>query len=243
MRVRRPTAKRWRDVLAGVGIVFFTLGVPPLRGRSVSDSGTAVALILEHMTQALRRMRTLRAALSQEKFYAQLGLKDPPEKGVLYMKRKGERDFALRIEIAVPEKRIITVTGNRFLLYQPRIQQAIEGVIDRTSTRAAAGFLAYLFNGLAQAAEDYEITLAGQETIQGRRLSHLVLTPKPNRRGTYRRVDLWVDHQLWLPIVQKIVEVNRDETLLTLEDVRLNVALPDDLFVQKLPPGVQRVRG
>lgn len=242
MGVKRAIAKRWRDVLAGV-VALFLFGTPLSRGRTASDSGTTVTPVLEQMTQAVRRMRTLRAALSQEKFYAQLGLKDPPEKGILYMKRKGERIFALRIEITVPEKRILTVTGDRFLLYQPRIQQAIEGVINRTSTRAAAGFLAYLFNGLSQAAEDYEITLAGQETIEGRRLSHLVLTPKSNRRGTYRRVDLWVDHQLWLPIVQKIVEANRDETLLKLEDVKLNVALPDDLFVQKLPPGVQRVRG
>jgi len=227
----------------GVGTMLALLGFPSSRGRSAPDLGMSVTPILEQMAQAVRRMRTLRAALSQEKFYAQLGLKDPPEKGVLYMKRRGERDLSLRIEITVPEKRIITVTGNRFLLYQPRINQAIEGVIDRTSARAAAGFLAYLFNGLTQAAEDYEITLAGYETLQGRRVSHLVLTPRPNRRGVYRRVDLWVDHQLWLPTVQKIVEANRDETLLKLDEIQLNVNLPDGLFVQKLPPGVQRVRG
>mgnify|MGYP000100211978 FL=1 len=231
------------NVLSGLGAALALLSAPSPRGHGAPDSDMAVTPILERMTQAVRRMQTLRAALSQEKFYVQLGLKDPPEKGVLYMKRKGERNVFLRIEINVPEKRIITVKGDRFLLYQPRINQAIEGVIDRHSLRAAAGFLAYLFNGLAQAAEDYEITFAGQETIEGRRLSHLVLTPKPNRRGLYRRVDLWVDHQLWLPTVQKIVEANRDETLLKLEDVRLNVNLPESLFEQKLPSGVQRVKG
>ncbi|GBC77076.1 Outer-membrane lipoprotein carrier protein [bacterium HR08] len=243
MWVKWARSKRWANFVVGVGTMLAVLGFPPSRGRSAPDSRMGVTPILEQMAQAVRRLRTLRAALSQEKFYAQLGFKDPPEKGVLYMKRRGERDLSLRIEITVPEKRIITVTGDRFLLYQPRINQAIEGVIDRTSVRAAAGFLAYLFNGLAQAAEDYEITLAGYETIQGRRASHLVLTPKPNRRGVYRRVDLWVDHQLWLPTIQKIVEANRDETLLTLDEVQLNVNLPDSLFVQKLPPGVQRVRG
>lgn len=235
------TVKRWMSTVVGIALAL--LSAPPSRSRGAPDSGMAVTPILERMAQAVRQMQTLRAALSQEKFYAQLGLKDPPERGVLYMKRKGERNLSLRIEINVPEKRIITIRDNHFMLYQPRINQVIEGTIDRHSLRAAAGFLAYLFHGLAQAAEDYEITLVGQETIEGRRLSHLVLTPKPNRRGLYRRVDLWVDHQLWLPIVQKIVESNRDETLLKLDDVRLNVSLPDHLFVQKLPPGVQRVRG
>jgi outer membrane lipoprotein-sorting protein len=225
-------------------LLIAAMALAPLSpGRGAPDANTAVTPILERMAQAVRQMRTLRASLSQEKVYTQLGLKDPPEKGLLYMKRKGERNVYLRIEINVPEKRIITVRDNRFLLYQPRINQAIEGVIDRSSLRAAAGFLAYLFNGLAQAAEDYEITLAGQETIEGRRLSHLVLTPKPNRRNVYRRVDLWVDTQLWLPLVQKIVEANRDETLLKLEDVKINLNVPDSLFVQNLPPGVQRVRG
>ncbi len=236
-------SNRWVKALAGTGMTLLLFGISPSRGRSLPDSGTAATPILERMTRAIQQMRTLRAEISQEKFYAQLGLKDPPEKGVLYMKRKGERDVLLRIEITVPEKRIITVKDRRFVLYQPRINQAIEGVIDRTAQRAAAGFLAYLFHGVAQAAEDYEITFAGHETISGRRFAHLVLTPKPNRRDVYRRVDLWVDQQLWLPTVQKIVEANRDETLLVLENIRLNVNLSESLFVQKLPSHVQRVKG
>jgi outer membrane lipoprotein-sorting protein len=222
------------------------LSWPHTPGSVKADSTNPQAIvttILDRMSQAVRTMQTLKASLSQQKFYAQLGIKDPVEQGVLYMRRKGAGNTYVRIEINVPDKRIITVKDNRYLFYQPKINQVVEGTVDRAAGKAAAGFLAYLFGGIAQAAEDYEITVVATEDIDGRKASHLKLTPKPDKKGLYRQVDLWVDNQLWLPTIQKFIESNRDETTLKLGEVNLNLNLSDSLFTQKLPSNVQRVKG
>lgn len=214
-----------------------------LASRPVPGGDASLTPILDRMASAVRQMQTLQAALVQQKAYTQLGLEDPPERGVLYAKRKPDGKFSIRVEIKVPDVRILTVKDNYFTFYQPRINQVIEGSIDRYASRAAAGFLAYLLGGLSQAMEDYSASVVGEETIHGRRTTHLTLIPKVNKKGLYRQVDLWIDHSVWLPIVQKFIEVNRDVTTLTLDELRLNVKLPENLFSQKLPSTVQRVKG
>jgi outer membrane lipoprotein-sorting protein len=129
-------------------------------------------------------------------------------------------------------------------LFQPSINQAIEGQVSKTlnSNSSGAGFLSLFFGGLSQATRDYQIAAVGDEVVNGRRTTHLRLTPQSGRKGLYRQIDMWVDNNLWLPTQQRLVEVNQDVTLLKLADIQVNVALPDHLFTQKLPGNVQRVR-
>lgn len=211
---------------------------------STPDRGGDASLspILDRMAQAVRGMETLQASLSQKKVYTQLGQEDPPEQGVLYAKRTRDGKFSIRVEFKVPEVRILTVKDNWFTFFQPRINQVIEGSIDQYAGRASAGFLAYLLGGLSQAMEDYSIKVVGEETIENRRATHLVLTPKVNKKGLYRQVELWIDHSVWLPTVQKFIEANRDVTTVTLGAIKLNVKISDKLFSQKLPANVQRVK-
>jgi len=228
-----------------IPVMAIAIGVPPVPQSSEANpyNDLTVSAILDRMSEMVRNMRTLQASLSQEKFYAQLGIKDPVERGRLYVKRKGDRNTYVRVEIQIPDKRIITVKDNHFVFYQPKINQVIEGKVDQYANRAAAGFLAYLFGGVSQAREEYHITSMGNELIEGHWVSHLLLTPKSNTKGLYRQVDLWVDHQLWLPTVQKFIEANRDETTLKLAEIKLNVPLPESIFTQKIPANAQRVKG
>jgi outer membrane lipoprotein-sorting protein len=235
--------KRLTLKLAAAFMAVVAISWPQSPRLAATNQQTMVTSILDRMSQAVGSIQTLKASFSQQKLYAQLGLKDPEEQGILYMKRKSDRATDVRIEIAIPDKRIITVKDNRYMLFQPKINQVVEGTVDRATGKAAAGFLAYLFGGVSQATEDYNITLGSTETVDGRKATHLQLTPKPDKKGLYRQVDLWVDNQLWLPTIQKFIEGNRDETTLKLGEVNLNLKLSDGLFSQKLPSNVQRVKG
>ncbi len=227
-------------------VVLISLGwLAPLPGtaRPTGTADASLTPILDRMAETARSLRTLQASLSQQKLYTQLGIKDPPERGILYAKRKPNGTFSLRVEFNAPDRRILTVKDNYFVFFQPRINQVIEGNIDRYTSRAAAGFVVYLLGGVSQAMDDYAISLAGEETVEGRRTTHLVLTPKAAKKGLYRQIDLWIDHTLWLPTIQKFVEANRDEITLTLGEIKLNAKIPEDLFTQRLPANVQRVKG
>lgn len=226
-------------------VLAFIIGVSLLTGfPSVAANQVVVAPIMERMAQALRGVRSLRAILNQQKTYGQLGISDPVEQGVLFIKRKGDRNIQVRIEIKQPAHRIITVKDNRYVLFQPAINQAIEGNVNKAMNAGGSGanFLTYFFDGLSQAARDYHIVALGDEVVNGHRATHLRLMPHSSRKGLYRQVDLWVDNKLWLPTQQRVVEANHDVTVVQLVEVQINVDLPDSLFTQKLPRDVQRIR-
>ena len=199
--------------------------------------------VLEQMAEAYRSFKSLEAKLHQVKSYPQLGITDPPEEGVLYVERTKE-DKRIRLEIVKPEKRIVTVKEGKYVLYQPKINQAIEGKVNpKAGSSGGTSFLSYFMGDLSRAQDDYEIVSLGEEQVGGHRTAHLRMNARPNGKGFYRQIDLWVDQELWIPVQQNLVEPNRSETRIELGEIRLNVGLKDSLFKIDLPPGVERVRG
>ncbi|MFQ5792415.1 MAG: outer membrane lipoprotein carrier protein LolA [Acidobacteriota bacterium] len=199
--------------------------------------------VLKRMAQAYESLASLRANLTQVKSYPQLRLTDPPEKGTLYVKRKGKDGARVRLEIHEPEKRIVTVNEGRYVLYQPKIKQAIEGNVNPKSASGGTSFVSYFLGDLSQAKEDYAIASLGDEPVDGRQTVHLRLTAKPKGKGFYRQIDLWVDNDLGVPVQQEFVEPNRAVVRIRFGDIQTDIAIKDSFFNLKLPPDVERIRG
>jgi outer membrane lipoprotein-sorting protein len=197
------------------------------------------------MAGAYQTLETLGAELEQVKSYPQLGLTDPPEKGLLYLKRKGGDDLQVRLEIREPEMRIVTVKDDgQYMLYQPKIKQAIEGRVDKSAGEGSGtSFVAYFLGDLTAAKKDYDIVSLGEEVIGTHQTYHLRLTAKSGGNGYYPRIDLWVDQDLWVPVQQEFVEPNRSVTKIRFNGININDEIKDSLFTLELPPDVERVRG
>jgi outer membrane lipoprotein-sorting protein len=54
-------------------------------------------------------------------------------------------------------------------------------------------------------------------------------------------VDLWVNHQSYLPAQWKFTERNGDYTVVTLKNVQLNTHIPDSAFAVNVPSGTKVV--
>ena len=114
---------RWKtaNALAAASLVLSA-------ATALAQDESSVEAVLERMSGTYQSIESLGAELHQVKSYPQLGLTDPPEKGVLYIKRKAKKELRIRLEMLEPEQRIVTVKDGRYMLYQPKIKQAIEGV-------------------------------------------------------------------------------------------------------------------
>ena len=86
-------------------------------------------LVLARMQKAQSSVESLTARLEQVKSYPQIGIEDPPERGTFTMARTKRGTTRVRMEIQEPETRILTVADGKYLLYQPRIKQAVEGKV------------------------------------------------------------------------------------------------------------------
>ncbi len=91
-------------------------------------------VVLARMRQAQSSVESLSARLEQVKSYPQLGIEDPPERGTFLMARTKRGTTRVRMEIQEPETRILMVADGKYLLYQPRIKQAVEGTVSGGGT-------------------------------------------------------------------------------------------------------------
>ena len=202
---------------------------------------SATEPILERMAAASRALTSLQADLQQAKSYPQLALTDPPEIGRIHLERgKATR---LRLEITEPESRIIAVDDGEYVLYQPKIKQAMVGKLDPNASRGRTGFLAFLVGDLSGAEEDFDVALLGEEEVQGKNTHHLRLIAKPGTESVYRQIDLWIDPELWLPVRQELVELNNSVNRIDLDNIVINQDIEDEVFKLALPSDVERVKG
>lgn len=89
---------------------------------------------------------------------------------------------------------------------------------------------------------DYDVKLAGTETVNGVKTSHISLTPKSAEALKYvKMIDLWIDPK-GNAVRQKGTEPNGNYRLATFSDLKVNPTLPDSEFDLNVPKGVKTVK-
>ena len=197
----------------------------------------ASQLLLERMRTEQASLRTLKARLEQVKSYPQLGIEDPVEKGFLYFE-----PGKMRLEIQEPEVRILVVKDGKYVLYQPRIRQAISGTLEGQGTKGLfPGLLTGSTESFRELEKSYSASDRGEETLDERRVHHLTFRAKPGVPVYCQEIDLFIDTSLLLPVRQKCREANQSEITLTLADIERNTPLERSLFEVQIPDGVERI--
>lgn len=197
--------------------------------------------ILDKMARAANNLRTLRATLRQQKINTQLGIQDVVEQGTLFYKPARDGKTLLRIDYVSPEVKTVLVNGDRFQLYQPKINQALEGTIKENARSSSVGFFSLRIDGKTISA--YEISYVKDEMIDGVKTAELQLLPRDLAKAGFKSKKVWIDKATWLPVQFQIIEKNNDVTWFRLNDVQQNVQLADSAFKLQYKSGTQIVRG
>ena len=138
-------------------------------------------VVLARMRQAQSSVESLTARLEQVKSYPQLGIEDPPERGTFTMARTKRGTTRVRMEIQEPETRILTVADGKYLLYQPRIKQAVEG---KASGGGKKGLFSGILTGSPEALEelerDYRVERVGETVVSEANVIELRFTARAN---------------------------------------------------------------
>ncbi len=196
--------------------------------------------ILERMRAAQADLESMKARVEQVKSYPQLGIEDPVEKGLLYFQPGPPSMF--RLEIQEPEIRILAVKDGKYVLYQPRIRQAIVGKLEGQGTKGLfPGLLTGSPESFAELEKSYEASDLGETSLGELRAHHLSFTARPGVAVYCQKIELFIDAALLLPVRQKCVEANQSEITLTLSDIERNARLDKGLFEVEIPAGVERI--
>lgn len=208
----------------------------------VNAQGTAglVSSILNKMESNRRGMRTLRAAISMEKYNSQLRDKERYQGVVAYAPAAG-RSANVRVEWQSPKHEILAVSNGEYTLYQ--VRQRIAYVGNARSSRNKAGGVFEMLNMSRQQLvarfepfqDIYEETLWG-----GVQTTHMKLVPKGG--ASYKYAEIWVDGS-GMPVQTKIVERNDDATTVRLTNLEKNARISSDEFHLQLGDDVKKVKG
>ena len=216
--------------------VFAVVSAAPVNAQGVLND------ILKRMDANNKSLKSLKSSIKMSKHNAQLDEYDLYEGTVQYLPAPVKEQIKVRIDWAKPVVEHLAVGGGQYILYRPRLEQAIVGKVDNAKQGAGAGgALAFMSMNRAQLKANYDVAYIGEETVNGSvRTWHIQLTPKS--ANSYKGADLWVDPN-GMPVQAKVVEKNNDSTTIQLTNIERNATVKGDVFAIKPPKNTKIIQG
>jgi outer membrane lipoprotein-sorting protein len=186
--------------------------------------------ILTNMQNAGKGINTLAGNIAQRK-KSSLGGKDEVYQGTTTLQRgaKGSE----KVIVHYTNGQHVSVVGNKIVLYNERIPQAIETTRQsQANSKPEFDFIATPYSSVADLKARFNIAYLGDENG----MAKLELTPK---NPALPKSILWVDKGLWIPTQFRVVEKTGDISYFTLSNVQLNPKVSAETFRIKYAPGTQ----
>lgn len=195
--------------------------------------------ILNRMDAHNKALQTLRSNVTMVKYNDQLKESDTSEGTAMYLPAKAQEPY-VRIDWTKPVQEVLATWKGNYVLYRPRLKQAIKGKTkDAKGSGKAGGALSFINMSKAQLKANYGIVYVGAEKLSnGTEAVHLQLTPKT--ATSYKMADIWVDKD-GMPVQMKVTESNNDTTTVLLSGIQKNVTLNVKDFPPAIPPDTKYV--
>lgn len=199
----------------------------------------SLADVLARMDRAASEFQSFAANMREADYTAVLDDTDM-RTGVVRLKRVKSAIIAV-MEFPEPNPETIFLSGRTVKMYKPKAN-TVE-IYDAGKHAAALEELVLLGFGTptAELRKNYDLKLAGADTVGGVHASRLELRPKSQElKNLVTVIELWVPDNQGYPVQEKITEPSKNYKLVTYSNMR-SPAPPDSTFELKLPPGVREI--
>jgi outer membrane lipoprotein carrier protein len=194
--------------------------------------GASADSVLKSLEATGRGLHTMRASFVETKVLVLLNEKQE-SRGTVLLEVPGR----FRWNYEAPQESALLVKDGRFARYLPRSKQVFRG-----SAKGEADLLVGFGPGAVGLGTKYEVTLAGEEGVEGTPAYVLDLKPRPGQSGLFAGIRLWVATSRHVPVQTRLTEPTGDYTTVRFEGVELNPRLPAKAFDLSLPKDVVEVK-
>jgi outer membrane lipoprotein-sorting protein len=207
-----------------------------------AEQGAAPATtetVLAMMDKSAADFRSLTADLDNTK-YTDVVKDSSTETGHILVRK----DQKMRIEILKPDPRTILRTGDSLFVYTPKIKRVEEYDLGKNRAMVDQYVLLGFGTKTQNMLKSYDVKLAGEEQLDGKKMFLLELTPKSDEvRRQITKIQMWIDEASWLPMQQKFFETGSgDYILFHYSNVMKNLKINDSRFKQDWPKDANRVK-
>lgn len=230
-----------RSLRYGIAVVAMGFAITiasPVEARSQNILGE----ILRRMDLHNASLKTMTAGVTMVKTNTQLGDSDTTIGTTSYISKAVNGKLYVRIDWTKPVEEQVSLIGDDYELYRPRLNQVIYGKSQKSKNVApVGGALGFLSMSKDQLKANYNVSYLGEEQINGgTKTWHLQLAPKT--ATSYKNAELWVDGD-GMPRQAKVTESNDDTTTVLLSNISKNPTLKGNMFKLSYPGSVKRIKG
>lgn len=209
-------------------------------GRSQNILGE----ILNRMDAHNNALKTMTADVTMVKFNSNLGIPDTMVGRMSYLSKSVKGKLGVRIDWIDPVQEQISIVGDEYELYRPRINRVIFGKAQMAKGNPKVpGILSFMSMSKAEIKANYSLTYLGEEKIGGG-VTTWRIQLKPKVKSNYKMAEIWVDVD-GMPRQARVTEQNDDTSTFTLSSgtIRKNPSLNLNDFRLKYPRSTDRIRG
>lgn len=188
--------------------------------------------VLQKMDETAARFQTAQANFIWDQ-YQNVVAETDTQKGTVYYRRSG-KEIEMMAEIKEPDQKFVLYKEGKLQIFQPKIDQ----VMEYSTGDNRSDVESYLVLGFGGSGEDlkksFDITLDGEETLDGVATSKLQLIPKSEKfRNNISKIFLWIDLSKGISVQQKFMQSQGDYRLAKYSDIRINSKIGNDVFKLK----------
>jgi outer membrane lipoprotein-sorting protein len=156
--------------------------------------------------------------------------------GKFYYVRQG-KEPRVRLELTKPAVQQLLIDKGQLQIYTPNLKQVQQASLGQHQDKVEM----FMALGFGQSSQDikknFDVSLAGEEMVDGRKTS--VLEMKPKSSAMFKSVRMWMDQQRWVSVQIKTTEGSGDYMNLKFSDTKINPKIPESVFTLKLPKDVR----
>jgi outer membrane lipoprotein-sorting protein len=216
-----------------------TLLAPLCLFAAIALNGQSVEAILSRMDQAAPNFHGVSARITMTTHTAIID-DTTVESGTFKMQRlKGQDTRAVLDFSGQRDARQIGFFGRIVRIYYPKLNSYQDIDVGKNSDVLNQFLLLGFGSSGKDLAASYKITAEGQEKLDGRETTKLLLVPNnPEVAKKLSKIEIWVPNDAAYPIQQKFYEPSGNYRIVTYSDVSLK-PIKGKLEL-KLPPGVKK---
>ncbi len=163
------------------------------------------------------------------------------ESGVIALRSPKAKQVTALMNFDKPDKKSIAFRDKRAQIYLPNINTVQEYDLGKYDDLLTQGLLIGFGTPIKELKKNYDIKVAGEDMVEGKKASRLDLLPtQQTLKQHLTRIELWIDPNTGLPIQQKLYQPSGDYTQIIYSDLKLEPRLTDDQVRLSLPANVKK---
>jgi outer membrane lipoprotein-sorting protein len=220
-------------VFTGALLAATAWGVPP------ADPG--LDAVLKNMDQASASFKGLTGQI-RKLAHTQVVNVDDVTEGTIVVKKFKPHDIRIRIDFTKPSQQMVAIGGGKAEIYYPKLNEVQEGDLGKIKGLVDQLMLLGFGGNSAELQDAYTVTLGGPDTVNGEKVTRIVLIPKSKEiLQTVKKAELWISDK-GITLQQKFDQGGGDYLLSTYSKINLNPNIPDSAVKLDVPKGAKRTK-